>query len=183
MAPVTTLTIHLKTATELCLDSDEEGTLVVFSHHGGKLHHSYEKLLAGTRLHARLNARLKLKVVKKKSFMDQGSQKHFPFHSGSCRSMNYTIDFRLLGLSDLIIHPLTYKDNMCSGDCSGASMWLGNASPHAIIQTLSARQNPDITGPACVAIKLAPLRVLYIDDGYLVTEQLPDILATECGCR
>uniref|UniRef100_H2YIY2 TGF-beta family profile domain-containing protein n=1 Tax=Ciona savignyi TaxID=51511 RepID=H2YIY2_CIOSA len=102
-----------------------------------------------------------------------------------CRRVKFEIDFERIGWGSWIVHPKKYDAYRCEGHCGTPIISDATPTNHASIQSLLASRRPDlgIPQPCCVPTKLAPLSILYYEDGEVKQREHEDMVVTECGCR
>ncbi|KAM8973878.1 bone morphogenetic protein 10 [Pelodytes ibericus] len=102
-----------------------------------------------------------------------------------CKKTSLYIDFKEIGWDSWIIAPTGYEAYECRGVCSYPLTEHVTPTKHAIVQTLLHMKNAQKASKACcVATKLDPISILYMDAGVLTYKfKYEGMVVSECGCR
>lgn len=105
--------------------------------------------------------------------------------SESCKRTPLSVNFKDIGWDTWVIQPLGYEAFKCNGVCSPPMTPEVSPTKHAIVQTRMSLKSPEKVSPACcVPTKLAPISLLYYDNGVITYNQKYEgMVVTECGCR
>uniref|UniRef100_A0A3B4FXL6 TGF-beta family profile domain-containing protein n=1 Tax=Pundamilia nyererei TaxID=303518 RepID=A0A3B4FXL6_9CICH len=101
-----------------------------------------------------------------------------------CRKVDMWVDFEKLGWSEWIVYPKRYNAYRCKGTCPTPVDETYTPTNHAYIQSLLNYHHPD-KAPclSCVPTHLAPISMLYFEDGKMVMRHQDDMVVEECGCQ
>uniref|UniRef100_A0A8C5M5R2 Bone morphotic protein 10 n=1 Tax=Leptobrachium leishanense TaxID=445787 RepID=A0A8C5M5R2_9ANUR len=102
-----------------------------------------------------------------------------------CKKTQLYIDFKEIGWDSWIIAPAGYDAYECRGVCSYPLTEHVTPTKHAIVQTLLHMKNAQKANNACcVATKLDPISMLYMDAGVVTYKfKYEGMVVSECGCR
>ncbi|XP_063301644.1 bone morphogenetic protein 10 [Pelobates fuscus] len=102
-----------------------------------------------------------------------------------CKKTQLYIDFKEIGWDSWIIAPSGYDAYECRGVCSYPLTEHVTPTKHAIVQTLLHMKNAQKANkPCCVATKLDPISILYMDAGVVTYKfKYEGMVVSECGCR
>ena len=102
-----------------------------------------------------------------------------------CRKRRHAVRFRDLKWNGWIIAPTRFGFHYCEGICSATLSQEYNPSNHAILQNiLHHRLTSEIPAATCVPIELHSMSLLYYDtDNTIVLREVPEMVASNCGCR
>lgn len=101
-----------------------------------------------------------------------------------CQLYKMYVRFQDLNLEQDIIAPEGYEAGFCEGQCRFPLSVQSEPTPHAIIQTLFAFQNPEIVPePNCSPREYDELNVIYSDsDGNYRMHRYANMLVRNCRC-
>ncbi|XP_041830900.1 growth/differentiation factor 2 [Melanotaenia boesemani] len=102
-----------------------------------------------------------------------------------CRRTSLKVRFKDIGWDSWIVAPPEYDAFECRGLCYHPLTDESSPSKHALIQTLMNIRDPKKANMACcVPIKLAPITVMYQENGRITIRYLyEEMKVAECGCR
>uniref|UniRef100_A0A4W4ESS0 TGF-beta family profile domain-containing protein n=1 Tax=Electrophorus electricus TaxID=8005 RepID=A0A4W4ESS0_ELEEL len=101
-----------------------------------------------------------------------------------CRKVDMWVDFEQIGWSKWIIYPKRYNAYRCEGSCPTPLNESFSPTNHAYMQSLLLLHHADrIPCPSCVPTLLAPVSMLYYENGKMVMRNHEGMVAEACGCR
>ncbi|KAJ8415441.1 hypothetical protein AAFF_G00424210 [Aldrovandia affinis] len=103
-----------------------------------------------------------------------------------CKKTSLYVEFKDIGWENWILAPTGYEAFECKGICTYPLTKHVTPTKHAIIQTLVSMKSPQrVARACCVATKLDPISLLYLDDTGVVTYKYKyeGMVVAECGCR
>ncbi|XP_061555255.1 nodal homolog 2-A-like [Phycodurus eques] len=101
-----------------------------------------------------------------------------------CRKVDMWVDFKKLGWSQWMVYPKRYNAFRCDGACPTPVDESFKPTNHAYMQSLlrlhHAHKVPCLS---CTPTRLAPLSMLYYENGKMVMRYHLDMVVEECSCH
>ncbi|XP_044010319.1 protein 60A-like [Aphidius gifuensis] len=105
----------------------------------------------------------------------------------TCRRMSFYVNFRDLGVHDVVIAPDGFEAYYCAGECNFPLSSHMNATNHAVVQTLVNLLQPNERHPTpkacCAPTELIATRVLISQGNRILYKKLKNMVATRCACQ
>ncbi|XP_061180881.1 uncharacterized protein LOC133189539 [Saccostrea echinata] len=96
-----------------------------------------------------------------------------------CRLKEWTVDFRDMGWYEkFILHPITYRANICAGNCPVAPMdSYFNATNHVLIKYVLEKRL------CCSPIEYMSQTLIFVRNSMTVVQTVRGMSVSRCGCR
>ncbi|XP_076843956.1 growth/differentiation factor 10 [Brachyhypopomus gauderio] len=104
----------------------------------------------------------------------------------ACARRYLRVDFADIGWSEWILAPKAFDAFYCGGTCGFPMSKVVHPSNHATIQSIVRAVGivPGVPEPCCVADKMSPLAVLFLDTSRnMVLKVYPSMAVETCACR
>ncbi|XP_060931773.1 nodal homolog 2-A-like [Limanda limanda] len=101
-----------------------------------------------------------------------------------CRKVDMMVDFQKIGWSEWIVYPKRYNAYRCEGRCPTPVDETFTSTNHAYIQSLLKLHHPEkVACLSCAPTRLAPLSMLYYENGKMIMRHHENMVVQECGCH
>ncbi|WAQ96471.1 NODAL-like protein [Mya arenaria] len=167
-----------------------EPILVIYSNDNGLMKSAMKSLTQNSNDDTKLNtASSTHRRYRRSSSRQEKKRRRKPWqgkvdNAEVCKLNDFKVNFDLIGWGPWIIHPKKFNARACYGQCPEPMGSEYTPNNHVMLQTLMRLKRPlAAPAPCCVATKMRPLSMLYLEYDDVVVRHHEDMIAAECGCR